>query len=196
MTERILYTLLIGAVGVTVGYLAQRSRMCFVAGLRDFILVRDRELLTGLFSFLVTVWVLTSVFYALDLLEQRMPEYGEVQVMTAVEGGGTRAGGSTGRTGLAESLRGFRILQAPVAEGSGARSPANLRALLGRFFWTSLAGGALIGFLSVLAGGCVLRQHVLCAQGNRNALFYILGFYAAAVVFALVLFDRLTWFYG
>jgi hypothetical protein len=208
MTERILYTLLIGAVGATVGYLAQRSRMCFVAGLRDFILVRDRELLSGLFSFLVTVWVLTSVFYALDLLEQRMPEYGEVPVMTVVEGGGdTRAhnAGPAGRTGLAESLRSFRIVQTPGPGGTGAESlsgPAsvrhstNPRALLGRFFWTSLAGGALIGFLSVLAGGCVLRQHVLCAQGNRNALFFILGFYAAAVAFAVVLFDRLVWFYG
>jgi hypothetical protein len=48
----------------------------------------------------------------------------------------------------------------------------------------------------VLAGGCVLRQHVLCAQGNRNALFFVLGFYAAAVVFGLLLFDRLSWFYG
>ena len=82
----------------------------------------------------------------------------------------------------------MRILQVP---GGTA-----LRALLGRFFWTSLGGGALIGFLSVLARGCVLRQHVLCAQGNRNALLFILGFYAAAVVFALVLFDRLLWFYG
>ena len=60
----------------------------------------------------------------------------------------------------------------------------------------SVGGGALIGFLAVLAGGCVLRQHVLCAQGNRNALLFILGFYAAAVVFALVLFDRILWFYG
>ncbi|MBN1836593.1 MAG: hypothetical protein JW820_12135 [Spirochaetales bacterium] len=193
MTERVLYTLLIGAVGVTVGYLAQRSRMCFVAGLRDFILVRDRELLNGLFSFLLTVWILTSIFYALNLLEQRMPEFGEVRVMTAVEGAGAGTERGPGRIGLAATLRTFRILQSPDAAGSGA---GGLRALLGRFFWTSLGGGALIGFLSVLAGGCVLRQHVLCAQGNRSALLFILGFYAAAVVLGLLFFDPLLWFYG
>ena len=42
----------------------------------------------------------------------------------------------------------------------------------------------------------MLRQHVLCAQGNRDALLFILGFYAAAVVFALALYDWLFWFYG
>jgi uncharacterized membrane protein YedE/YeeE len=205
MSERILFSLLIGAVGVTVGYLAQRSRMCFVAGLRDYILVGDRELLNGLFSFLLTVWVLTSVFYSLGLLEQRMPEYGQVRVMSAVAGGDVNAGSQGGpadqgtagagarRGRLAEALRSVRVLQSPDAGGTGS---GGLRALLGRFFWTSLGGGALIGFLSVLAGGCVLRQHVLCAQGNRNALLYLLGFYAAALVFALVLFDRVLWFYG
>ena len=192
MSERILSTLLIGALGLVVGYLAQRSRMCFVAGLRDYILVRDRELLTGLFAFLVTVWTLTSIFYALNLLEQRMPEYGELQVASSIRPGG-------GLRGLAESFRGFRLLGAgaPGTRGAvfGSGTP-NLGALLGRFFWTSLGGGALIGFLSVLAGGCVLRQHVLCAQGNRDALLFILGFYAAAVVFALALYDWLFWFYG
>ena len=38
-------------IGVIVGYLAQRSRMCFVGGIRDFILVRDTELLKGLIAF-------------------------------------------------------------------------------------------------------------------------------------------------
>ena len=52
-------------IGLAVGFLAQRSRMCFVAGLRDWILVRDGELLTGLFAFLATVWLLTSVLTAL-----------------------------------------------------------------------------------------------------------------------------------
>ena len=29
------------ALGIILGYLAQRSRICFIGGLRDFILVRD-----------------------------------------------------------------------------------------------------------------------------------------------------------
>ena len=32
-------------IGVILGYLGQRSRMCFVGGIRDFILVRDVSLL-------------------------------------------------------------------------------------------------------------------------------------------------------
>jgi len=44
-------------VGVTVGYLGQRSRMCFVGGIRDFILVRDRYLLRGLIAFGLTAWI-------------------------------------------------------------------------------------------------------------------------------------------
>lgn len=44
-------------IGLAIGYLAQRSRMCFVGGLRDFILVRDTELLKGLLAFGITAWI-------------------------------------------------------------------------------------------------------------------------------------------
>jgi len=44
-------------IGLVVGYLAQRSRMCFVGGIRDFILVRDTFLLKGLIAFGLTAWV-------------------------------------------------------------------------------------------------------------------------------------------
>ena len=47
-------TLIIGAV---LGYLGQRSRMCFVGGIRDFILVRDTYLLRGLIAFGLTAWL-------------------------------------------------------------------------------------------------------------------------------------------
>src|SRR5574341_2543592 len=43
--------------GVVIGYFAQRSRMCFVGGIRDFILVRDTALLKGLAAFGVTASV-------------------------------------------------------------------------------------------------------------------------------------------
>ena len=55
----VLLSLAFLGIGLVVGFLAQRSRMCFVAGLRDWILVRDAELLTGLFAFLTTVWLMT-----------------------------------------------------------------------------------------------------------------------------------------
>jgi len=44
-------------VGITIGFVGQRSRMCFVAGIRDWILVRDTELLKGLVTFLLVAWV-------------------------------------------------------------------------------------------------------------------------------------------
>ena len=43
-------------IGIAIGYLAQRSRMCFVGGIRDFMLVRDTYLLKGLFAFALTAW--------------------------------------------------------------------------------------------------------------------------------------------
>ena len=53
------------AVGLIVGYLGQRSRMCTIGGLRDFVLVRDTALLRGVGAMLVGAWV---VFGALRLI--------------------------------------------------------------------------------------------------------------------------------
>ena len=53
------------AVGLIVGYLGQRSRMCTIGGLRDYVLVRDTALLKGVAAMLVAAWV---VFGALRLL--------------------------------------------------------------------------------------------------------------------------------
>lgn len=44
-------------VGLIIGFVGQRSRMCFVAGIRDWILVRDTFLLKGLIAFLLVGWV-------------------------------------------------------------------------------------------------------------------------------------------
>jgi uncharacterized membrane protein YedE/YeeE len=43
-------------IGIVLGYLGQRSRMCFIGGIRDFILVRDTYLLKGLIAFGLTAW--------------------------------------------------------------------------------------------------------------------------------------------
>ncbi len=44
-------------VGIVIGFVGQRSRMCFVGGIRDWILARDTFLLTGLIAFIVVSWV-------------------------------------------------------------------------------------------------------------------------------------------
>lgn len=151
------------AIGLAVGYMAQRSRMCFVAGLRDWILVRDAELLLGLFAFVATVWLLSSVLGTLGLIHHGMPEF------AAAPGG-------------------------PRAASSGALPAA--AGIFNRLFFTTLGGGFLMGALSVAVGGCVLRQHVLFAQGDGNAGFYLLGFYAAVPVFYLALSRLFAWVYG
>jgi uncharacterized membrane protein YedE/YeeE len=53
-------------IGVVLGYLGQRSRMCFVGGIRDFILVRDTYLLRGLIAFGLTAWVAFPLFGLLN----------------------------------------------------------------------------------------------------------------------------------
>ena len=161
----VLLSLVFLGIGLAVGFLAQRSRMCFVAGLRDWILVRDAELLTGLFSFLATVWLLTSVLTALGLLHQGVPRYGAAA--------GVEPGVLLRNVGL-----------------------TRLSSLVNRFFFVTLAGGFLVGVFSVIAGGCVMRQHVLCAQGDRNALYYLAGFYGAVVVYYALIGRFFAWVYA
>jgi len=181
MAEPLLLSLVFLLIGALIGFLAQRSRMCFVAGLRDYLLVRDTELLLGLFSFLATVWVASSLLYAVGLLRQGMPEYGELELRRALDGG-------------VVFRLGWNRLLAPRALGT-AQEAVPVAAVLNRFLAASAVGGWLLGLLSVAAGGCVLRQHVLCAQGNRNALLFVLGFYAAVPVYYLALSRLFSWVY-
>jgi uncharacterized protein len=44
-------------VGTIVGYLGQRSRMCTIGGLRDYVLVRDTALLKGAAAIVLGSWV-------------------------------------------------------------------------------------------------------------------------------------------
>ena len=44
-------------------------------------------------------------------------------------------------------------------------------------------GGIGVGLVSTIVGGCPFRQHVLAGQGSRQARFYLLGFYIAALAF-------------
>jgi hypothetical protein len=174
-------SIILGMLAIIIGFLAQRSRMCFVAGLRDYLLVRDTELLLGVFTFLVTVWVLTSVGYAVGLLKPGIPEYGSIEIKSRLPG-------------AVKSQSVLKNLQEPHIIGE-IESSGKHPTVFNRFFYVSLVGGWLMGGLSVLAGGCVLRQHVLCAQGNRNALLYLLGFYSAVVIYDLFFFKVFSWFY-
>jgi uncharacterized membrane protein YedE/YeeE len=168
MNGRILLTAALGLMGVTIGYLAQRSRFCFVAGFRDYLLVRDRELLLGFFAFFVTVWVLSTVFFSAGLLKTGAPEYGASRGIASA--GSVIPGAEGGGNGVR-----LRVFSSPPAAD--------------RFLFVTVAFGWVIGITSTFAGGCVLRQHVLAAQGGRDALFYLAGFYLAVVVYYVAL-DR------
>jgi len=54
------------AVGLIVGYLGQRSRMCTIGGLRDFVLVRDTALLKGVGAMLLAAWLVFATFRLVD----------------------------------------------------------------------------------------------------------------------------------
>jgi len=167
-------TLALAILGGCIGFLAQRSRMCFVAGFRDYFIVRDRELLSGIFSFIVTIWFLTSVLYSLNVIRSGIPQYGDAVIRRSVE---------YLRFSLSHVLRISNFLVGGQGEAAGLSSH-----FMNKFIYVTFAGGLLIGFVSTLAGGCVLRQHVLFAQGNMNAFYYIAGFYTAVVVYYVFLF--------
>jgi len=166
VSEKVIITVSLGVLGFVMGFIAQRSRMCFIGGFRDFLLVRDKDLLTGLITFIVTIWALSSILYSTGFLHRGMPEYGEGLVRETID-----------YTGL--SISRFR----EGSQGSWIQWQSFTSILRGRFIYVSLTGGIVIGLGSTLAGGCVLRQHVLFAQGNRDALFFIFGLYCAVLVY-------------
>lgn len=158
-------------IGASLGYLAQRSRMCFVGGLRDFILVRDTDLLRGVLAFFVTAWLAFSVAGALGLVNWEPPRFADSAPVPSV----------ALRTGATE----------PAAPTGGA---ARGLPLAGPVLALAAGGGLLLGLVSVIANGCPTRQHVLAAQGVHDALYYLIGFYLGIVIFYLITRPLLAYF--
>ncbi len=73
-------SLLLGGV---VGYLGQRSRMCTIGGLRDYVLVRDTALLKGAAALLVSAWI---VFGALRVIAGSAAGFGLLAAGTSPSG--------------------------------------------------------------------------------------------------------------
>ncbi len=65
------------SLGFLAGYLGQNSRMCFVGGFRDFLLVRDTALLEGLLSFFGTTWLLIFFSRITGLIAPHYPSLRE-----------------------------------------------------------------------------------------------------------------------
>lgn len=164
--------------GLIIGYLAQRSRMCFIGGMRDFVLVRDTYLLKGLVAFFVTAAILFPLANALGGDTLGYPWYDREKSRAALE--------------LARDVFVFAacwipddLLVAATEKFNKARGFALPGGLMMSYtLLTAIVGGLGIGFLSTLANGCPLRQHVLAASGNRSAWVYLGGFYLGALMFA------------
>ena len=75
MTVAVSFAFLV--IGLAAGYLGQTSRMCFIGGFRDFLLVRDTALLQGLLSFLATTWLLVLIARLTGLLTVHYPSVQE-----------------------------------------------------------------------------------------------------------------------
>jgi uncharacterized protein len=158
MVELALVTL---GVGLVAGWAGQRSRFCTVGGLRDFLLVRDTTLLLGVVALFAAAW------FAFPLMET-LSRAAAPAVVEQAEGLGGLDPLAVEPDGAADGT---------LTEDGGI--PAlPLAAVI-------FVGGVGVGAVSTVVGGCPFRQHVLAGQGSRGALWYLLGFYLAALAFGL-----------
>ena len=142
------------SAGLIAGWVGQRSRFCTVGGLRDFLLARDTTLLLGVVALFAAAWL------AFPLVE------------------GLLLATSPAVTEQAEGLGALDplALEPGAAAGDEGLPSLSLAAVI-------FVGGIGVGLVSTIAGGCPFRQHVLAGQGSRQARFYLLGFYLAALAF-------------
>jgi uncharacterized membrane protein YedE/YeeE len=153
------------AVGIAVGWIGQRSRFCTIAGLRDFLLARDTTLLLGLIALFAAGWAMHPI---MDLVTAgNAPAVVEEQQYQSAPDD---------------------LLVVPTASGAPETTTPPGAAAEGRLPVAGLAvliflGGVGLGLVSTVAGGCPFRQHVLAGQGSGESRWYLVGFYAGALVF-------------
>ena len=111
--------------GVIAGALAQRTRFCTVAGIRDSIMFKDFTMLIGFVSLIITAAVMNLIFGFFN----------------------------------------FGFADQPIAHTDG--------------LWNFL-GMLLVGFASVLLGGCPLRQLILSGEGNIDSVITVIGMFVGA----------------
>ena len=177
-------------MGVILGYLAQRSRMCFIGGLRDFILVRDKELLKGVAAFFVTAWLAFSAAGYFGWLDLQAPEF---------QGSNSTAGPTVDKDSIETNLELARVTDLDVITESPLMSPpARPSTSILNLGWPilalTIAAGVVIGLFSTLANGCPTRQHVLAAQGMQDSLFYLVGFYLGVIFYYTITKPLLSFF--
>ncbi|MGF7186272.1 hypothetical protein GGQ84_002368 [Desulfitispora alkaliphila] len=171
------------AIGVIIGYMGQRSRMCFIGGIRDYILVRDTFLLKGFIGFLVTAILMFMLLNLLGANFDNYPWY-EREIPREYISLADYAR-ETGET--------YAVCDLPLESISGLiKEPRGVK--IGDTIITNVAiltiiGGLSIGFLSTLANGCPFRQHIMASSGNKSAWVYLLGFYFGIIVYQFFIAD-------
>ena len=161
-------------IGLGLGYLAQRSRMCFVGGIRDYLLVKDKVLLRGFVSFFITAWIVYSILFFSGVLKPNLYN-------------GTIAKNNVSNTSIENNnIQADAINNREYQEASSNSNNKNIFTVAPKLNLLSivfLISGFAVGILSVFANGCPLRQHVLAAQGNLDSVSYLFGFYIAIVIY-------------
>jgi uncharacterized membrane protein YedE/YeeE len=151
--------------GLIMGYLGQRSRMCFVGGMRDWYLVRDTYLIKGLFAFIISTLVWLAIFRSFAPALKTFPwVMNGVKVFSA----------KWAATGIAA----IPSLLLPIPGDPITWSPKVYSHIL-----LAIIGGFGLGFFATLAGGCPFRQHIMAAEGSKSAITYLAGFIAGAILF-------------
>jgi uncharacterized membrane protein YedE/YeeE len=151
--------------GLIMGYLGQRSRMCFVGGMRDWYLVRDSYLIKGLFAFIISTLVWLTIFRFFSPALKTFPWVANgVQVF--------RAHWETNAIAAIPS----RLLPIPG-------DPITWSPKVYAHIFLAIIGGFGLGFFATLSGGCPFRQHIMAAEGSKSAITYLVGFIAGAILF-------------
>ena len=140
------------AVGLFIGFVAQRVRFCSTGGWRDLILVKDTYLFMGLVGLFVGVLATNYI----------VGFFGNGGVATA-SGAVAYHWGFTGQ---------------PIAL-PGVDAMGNVRWT--DFLWGA-GGLALVGLAAVLAGGCPMRQLVMSGEGDTDAGMTVIGMLAGSAV--------------
>jgi len=115
------------AIAVVIGILAQKARLCMVGGIRDLMLFRDCNLISGFAAIFVTVLIGNLILHTFH--------------------------------------PGF--LSQPIAHSNE--------------LW-NLLGMVIVGWGSVLLGGCPLRQLILSGEGNADSAVTVFGMIVGAAL--------------
>jgi uncharacterized membrane protein YedE/YeeE len=152
-------------LGLIMGYLGQRARMCFIGGMRDYYLVRDTYLLKGLFSFIVCAFAGFILFQFVSPAIKTFPWF--------LNGGAVFA-----KKWTATGVTATPSLLLPVPGDPITWSPKAWAHII-----LAILGGFGLGFFSCIAGGCPFRQHIMAAEGSKSAIVYLVGFALGAIIF-------------